>query len=174
MSWLYPNTPATADSTVTQLLPPITYADTLESRCAHYRRCGMPAWIQPEPGRIMLVADRTITSVTMRAELGVRIRHRLRHTGVRVGPIALHARSKRWSFLVHPDLPADTATYAALFRLSISLARPGAHIALPAPTHRHIRSWIQAPTDGYRPHTGVVLDAIRACTTPPRSRQAAG
>src|SRR6266568_1265921 len=108
MSWLHPpKPPAPTEPDVTQLLPPIL-GDTIESRVAHYRRdCGLPAWVQPEPGRIMLIADRTVTTVTMRAELAVRVRNRLRHTGIRVGPIALHARSKRWSFLVRPDIPDD-------------------------------------------------------------------
>ncbi|WP_051165437.1 hypothetical protein [Nocardia testacea] len=53
--------------------------------------------------------------------------------GIDAGPIISHIRSGRWSFLIRPDLPDDTALFAEMFRLNISIVRTGATIALPPP-----------------------------------------
>ncbi|WP_245560410.1 DNA-directed RNA polymerase subunit beta [Nocardia asiatica] len=166
MSSLTLKTPPTAiaDYEVTKQLPTIE-PDTLETRCMRSRRvCGLRARVQPEPGRIMLTADSTATAVTMDAQLAARVRQQLRQTGVRTGPICVHARSKRWSFLVVPDIPDNIAIYAELFRLSVSVARCGTPIALPAPTNRRIRDWVDPPTDHYKPSGMAVIHAVRTCT----------
>jgi hypothetical protein len=114
----------------------------------------------------MLAASSTVTTVTMHADLGKRVRRQLEQHGIRTGPIALHARANRWTFLVHPDIPDDINLYAALFRMSVSVARPTTPIALPAPTSSHLRSWIHAPTNGHLPAGTAVVDAARACGKP--------
>lgn len=81
------------------------------------------------------------------------------------GPIISHIRSGRWSFLIRPDLPDDTALFAEMFRLDIFVVRTGATIALPSPTDRGelFRRWIQPPRCPFRPSGRLVIDSVRAC-----------
>ncbi len=148
--------------------------DTLRSRCAHYRSdWGLPAVVQPELDRIIVTASSKLTSVTMPAELGARVRHRLQHGGGQAGPIVLLARSVRWSFLARPGIALDTSIDAELFGLYVSVAVPSTVIVLPGPTGSHLRSWVRPPTDEYLPRVSVVLDAVRACTRPSSERRLA-
>ncbi|MET8801075.1 hypothetical protein ABZV91_32510 [Nocardia sp. NPDC004568] len=98
--------------------------------------------MKPRLGQIIMTASSRLTSVTMPAELGARVRRRLQQDGTPIGPIALLTRSIRWSFLVQPDIVLDTSTHAALFRLYVSVTKPGTTIVLPAPTDTHLRSWL--------------------------------
>ncbi|MFE3444063.1 DNA-directed RNA polymerase subunit beta [Nocardia sp. NPDC059180] len=85
--------------------------------------------------------------------------------GPGVGPIISHVRSGRWSFLVEPNIPDDTALFAEMFRLNVSIVRTGATIALPSPSDRGelFRRWIHLPPCDFRPSGLTVIDSIRAC-----------
>ncbi|MEV2218850.1 DNA-directed RNA polymerase subunit beta [Nocardia vinacea] len=155
----------TAAAEVTAILPTIP-ADTFTSRCEYYRhRCQLDARIRPELQAIIVAASNTLGAITMPAELAARVRLHMQHQGVRLGPIISHPRSNRWTFLVRPDIPADMATFARLFRAQIAVTRPGTEIALPSPVRRHsgFRCWSQPPADAYRPSGAVVLAAVDAC-----------
>ncbi len=86
--------------------------------------------------------------------------------GIGAGPIISHVRSGRWSFLVEPDIPDDTALFAEMFRLNVSIVRTGATIALPSPIDRGelFRRWIHLPPCTIRPSGLAVIDSIHACT----------
>ncbi|ATL72553.1 DNA-directed RNA polymerase subunit beta (plasmid) [Nocardia terpenica] len=146
-------------------------ADTLTSRCEYYRRtCELDAHVQPELQAIIVIANSSLGSITMPAELAARVRLHLQRQGERLGPVISHPRSSRWTFLVRPDIPDDAATFARLFRMQIAVSRTGTQIALPSPVRRHsgFRCWSQAPTGAYRPSGVVVLAAVDACAVPSR------
>ncbi|WP_433717151.1 DNA-directed RNA polymerase subunit beta (plasmid) [Nocardia sp. CA-084685] len=145
--------------------------DSLSSWCRHYRaRCGIDAWMQPELKSIIVLASNSLGAVTMPAELGAQVKIHLLRLGVRLGPIISHPRSSRWTFLIRPDIPTDTATSARLFRIHVSVARSGAQITLPSPERRRsdlgFRCWSCAPEGDYRPSGMVVLNAVDALRGP--------
>lgn len=151
---------------------PVECADTLASRCRLYREvCGLPARVQPELNQIFIPSG-SVGAITVPAKLGVAVKGHMQSQGVRLGPIVSHPRSKRWTFLIVPDLPDDNlALFGELFRLNASVARLGARIALPSPIDRHgFRIWVQPPPNSYRPSGLAVVEAIRACARP-RPRQ---
>lgn len=147
-------------------------SDTLMSRCRFYREvCGLPARVQPQLRQIFIPSG-SVGGITVSAELGASIKVQMQGHGTRPGPIVSHPRSKRWTFLVIPDVPNDDmALFGELFRLNASVARLGARIALPSPADRHgFRVWVQPPHDSYRPSGLAVIEAIRACALPRRRR----
>ncbi|WP_228835166.1 hypothetical protein [Nocardia abscessus] len=97
---------------------------------------------------------------------------RMQKFGGPAGPIISHPRSKRWTFLVVPDIPHDMSLFAELFRLNATLTPFGAQIALPSPADDvgggRFRVWAQAPRDSYRSSALAVVGAIRDCARPPR------
>lgn len=137
-------------------------ADTPASRCRFYRQCGLPAAVQPELGRIIVPAGR-VGAITMPARLGQEVKALLQLRRSALGPIISHPRSKRWTYLVRPDLPDEVALFAELFRLDVSVARRGAQIARPSPADRSpcFRVWVEPPRDTFRPSGSVVVAAIR-------------
>ncbi|MCX4099147.1 DNA-directed RNA polymerase subunit beta [Nocardia sp. alder85J] len=154
---------------ITRILP--TWEDTLESRTVFYRSvCGLAAYVRPELDAISVDASETLGAIVMPAALADRVHNDMHHRGIGVGPIITNTRAQRWTWLVRPDIPADTALYAAMFRIAVHVARPGTPIALPSPIARHvgIRCWAASPTDAFRPAASVVLAAVTACTTPRR------
>ncbi len=98
-------------------------------------------------------------------QLGAAVKARMHSLGVRPGPIVSHPRSKRWTFLIVPDVPDEIRLFAELFRLNVSVARFGAQIALPSPGARQagFRVWVTPPRDTFRPSGMVVIESIRAC-----------
>lgn len=143
-------------------------ADTLMSRCRFYREvCGLPARVQPQL-RQLFIPSGSVGGITVPAELGAAVKSHMQGRGLQIGPIISHPRSKRWTFLVVPDVPGDDMTlFAELFRLNASVARLGAQIALPSPADRHgFRVWVQPPRDSYRPSGLAVIESIRACARP--------
>ncbi len=147
---------------------PVESGDTLASRCRFYREiCGLPARVQPELHQIFISSGR-VGAITVPAKLGVAVKGHMQSRRVQLGPIVSHPRSKRWTFLVVPDLPDDNlALFGELFRLNASVARVGARIALPSPIGRHrFRIWVQPPRNSYRPSGRAVVEAIRACARP--------
>lgn len=149
----------------------VPFGDTPHTRCVFYRRvCDLPACIDPpELGRIIIRARHT-WALIMPSPLGSAVHTDLRHrrdhdAGSGAGPIIAHPRSGRWTFLIRPDLPDDTALFAEMFRLDVSIARTGATIALPSPTDRgdHFRQWVHLPHCPFRPSGLTVIDSIRAC-----------
>ncbi|TLG12200.1 DNA-directed RNA polymerase subunit beta [Nocardia cyriacigeorgica] len=149
----------------------VPFGDTPRSRCQFYRRvCDLPAWIDPpEIGRIVMRADH-VWGLMMPSALGLAVHGDLRRSrdhdsASGVGPIISHMRSGRWTFLIRPDLPDDTALFAEMFRLDVSVVRTGATIALPSPTDQgeRFRRWIQPPRSPFRPSGLTVIDSIRTC-----------
>ncbi|MEU2042548.1 DNA-directed RNA polymerase subunit beta [Nocardia niwae] len=152
-------TPVCADA-------PTTILETPVARCRFYRNvCGLPARIDPELGRI-LVPSGSVGAITVPAQLGARVKIRMREFGVPTGPIISHPRSKRWTILVVPDIPCDMPLFSELFRLNATMTSAGAQIALPSPADDgpvRFRVWVQAPRDSYRPSAFAVIGAIRDC-----------
>ncbi|TLF92950.1 DNA-directed RNA polymerase subunit beta [Nocardia cyriacigeorgica] len=149
----------------------VPFGDTPYTRCLYYRQvCNLPASIDPpELGRIVIRAD-NVWALMMPSALGLAVkkdlqRCRTHEAGDGAGPIISHVRSGRWSFLIQPDLPDDTALFAEMFRLDVSVVRTGATIALPSPTDRGelFRRWIQPPRSDFRPSGSIVIESIRAC-----------
>ncbi|WP_433492158.1 DNA-directed RNA polymerase subunit beta [Nocardia grenadensis] len=145
--------------------------DTPLTRCRYYRQvCDLPARIDPpELGRIVMPAGHT-WALMMPSALGFAVKKDLQRcrdhdAGTGAGPIISHIRSGRWSFLIRPDLPDDTALFAEMFRLNVSVVRTGATIALPSPTDRGalFRRWIQPPRSPFCPSGRLVIDSVRAC-----------
>ncbi|MFB8279560.1 DNA-directed RNA polymerase subunit beta [Nocardia colli] len=140
----------------------VPFGDNPTSRCRYYRDvCDLPATVTP-PDRILLSAG-SVGAITMPARLGDRVRTRLLWSGSPTSPIALHPRSKRWTFLVRPDVPTDdTPLFRELFRLDVHIVPQGASIALPAPTDssRDIRHWVTPPRGTFRPSGFAVIEAI--------------
>ncbi len=148
----------------TQVLQAVQ-ADTPMTRCHFYRNtCGLPARVQPELGCIIVPAGR-VGAITMPAELGGRVKSHMRTQGISLGPIVSHPHSKRWTFLVVPDVPDENRLFAELFRLKVSVSRFGAQIALPSPGARQagFRVWVRPPCDDFRPFGMAVINSIRAC-----------
>ncbi|WP_062983450.1 hypothetical protein [Nocardia anaemiae] len=140
-------------------------ADTPSSRCLFYRQiCGLAAAVDPVIGRISVRAG-GVSAVTMPADLGQMVKAHMHSRQCALGPIISHPRSRRWTFIVRPDLPDDVPLFSELFRLNVTLARFGAQIVLPSPADRHagLRVWIEPPRDTFRPSGATVVDAIRAC-----------
>ncbi len=143
-------------------------ADTLVSRCRFYREvCGLPARVQPQL-RQLFIPSGSVGGITTPAELGAAVKSHMQGRGLQIGPIVSHPRSKRWTFLVVPDVPGDDmALFGELFRLNASVSRLGAQIALPSPADRHgFRVWVRPPRDSYRPSGLAVIESIRACARP--------
>ncbi|WP_223520440.1 MULTISPECIES: DNA-directed RNA polymerase subunit beta [Nocardia] len=141
--------------------------ETPTARCRFYRQvCGLPACIEPSMGRISLPSG-SVGAITVPAQLGAQVKNRMRNSGAPAGPIISHPRSKRWTFLIAPDIPNDMSLFSELFRLNATLAPYGAQIALPSPADdvgcRRFRVWAQAPRDSYRPSGLKVVEAIRVC-----------
>lgn len=154
----------------TQVLPPVQ-ADTPSTRCRFYREtCGLSARVQPEIGSIIVPAGR-VGAITMPHQLGAAVKSHMHSQGVQLGPIVSHPRSKRWTFLIVPDVPDENRLFAELFRLNVSVSRFGAQIALPSPGARQagFRVWVRPPRDDFRPSGMAVVESIRACR-PPRRR----
>ncbi|WP_236566989.1 DNA-directed RNA polymerase subunit beta [Nocardia sp. CY41] len=146
--------------------------ETPMARCRFYRHvCGLPACIEPSMGRISLVSG-SVGAITVPTQLGARVKIHMQNSGTPAGPIISHPRSKRWTFLVVPDIPCDMPLFSELFRLNATMTSAGAQIALPSPADdgpARLRVWAQAPRDSYRPSALAVIGAIRDCVrTRPR------
>ncbi|WP_280471512.1 DNA-directed RNA polymerase subunit beta [Nocardia cyriacigeorgica] len=164
-----PSTPRTPKVLAMEHVPS---GDTPRTRCRYYRDvCGLPAWIHPtELGRVVLPAEQ-VWALMMPSALGLAVKSDLERcrnhdVGIGAGPIISHVRSGRWSFLVEPDIPDETALFAEMFRLNVSIVRTGATIALPSPSDpgELFRRWIHLPPCTIRPSGLAVIDSIRACT----------
>lgn len=144
----------------------IAFGDTPLSRCHYYRQvCGLPAIVDPpQIGRIV-VRTGMVWGITMPAILGQHVKVWMQDQGHELGPILSHPRSKRWTFIIRPDLPDDVPLFAEMFRLNVSIIRYGGMIALPSPADRgtKFRAWITHPYTAFRPSGCVVVAAIRHC-----------
>ncbi|WP_433197038.1 hypothetical protein ACQP1G_45945 [Nocardia sp. CA-107356] len=137
------------------------------ARCRSYRKDnGLYGVVDPTLGRILLEIG-AVGAVVMPAVLGKRVRAQLLATNGRTGPIIVHPRSSRWSFLTGPtdNSYLDMTLFPELFRMCASVALPGSRIVLPSPTDEHsgYRIWIAPPEDDYRPELSDVIAATRAC-----------
>ncbi|WP_454194912.1 DNA-directed RNA polymerase subunit beta [Nocardia sp. Marseille-Q1738] len=152
----------------------VVLADTPVSRCRFYQRvCGLPARIDPQMGRIFVLSG-SVGAITMPAQLGALVKNHLNRAAP-AGPIVSHPRSKRWTFLIRPDVHDEMPLFTELFRLNATLSPIGAQIALPSPVDEAgavgFRLWAQAPRDSYRPSGLAVIEAIRACVRPRPARR---
>ncbi|MBF6519686.1 DNA-directed RNA polymerase subunit beta [Nocardia farcinica] len=139
--------------------------DTPTSRCQFYRRvCALPAVVRPDTDTIVFRAG-PVGAITMPAILGSQVRLHLRRRNLGGGPIISHPRSKRWTFLVCPDIPDEVPLFCELFRVNVTVASRGAEIALPAPTiaGAAFRLWVDEPTHPFRPPGMAVVESVRAC-----------
>ena len=90
--------------------------------------------------------------------------------GAVTGPIILHTRSRRWTFLLEPDIPfEDYELYAEMYRKSVTIAPIGASVALPTPSDPEdsYRRWKQLPANASRPSAADLIDLIRECARRP-------
>lgn len=153
-----------------EILPSERTAALESQRKFYIVTCGLPARVRPEFGRIVFTVG-SVGAVTMPARLGALVKaHMCALPQDRVEPIVSHPRSKRWTFLVGPDIPGDIALFAELFRHNVSVVPIGGEVALPSPFDVLLgyREWVHEPRDGYRPSGTEVVDAIRCCVSPLR------
>ncbi|MGK8523738.1 DNA-directed RNA polymerase subunit beta [Nocardia asteroides] len=142
----------------------IPYGTTPLSRCAYYRQvCDLPAEVCPShPGRIVMRTG-SVWAVTMPASSGRDVDAWLHSHGHRAGPVLTHPRSRRWTFLVRPDLSEEMELFAEMFRADVSIVGAGGLVALPGPEQRpgRFRAWLSRPRDAFRPSGRIVVAAIR-------------
>lgn len=144
---------------------------TLEVRCVQYRReFHMPASIDPTSRRILLHIGTHYGAITMPADLGERVRHKLAQARI-AAPVVHHPRARRWTFITGPSRP-DTLTAAVsaeLFRLYATVACTGSQVVLPSPDDERTgyRTWIEPPQNSTAlPPLGTVVEATRAIGSP--------
>ncbi|GAB4589952.1 hypothetical protein [Nocardia sp. IFM 10818] len=149
-------------------LDPSSYTETQEAlaRCRRYRKeHGLYGVVDSQLGRIMLEVG-AVGAVTMPADIGARVRDHLKAVH-RCGPVIVHPRSHRWTFLTGPTDGSylDMALFSDLFRDCAAVALPGSHIVLPSPTDEHsgYRLWICPPEGDFRPELAEVVAATREC-----------
>ncbi|WP_227979301.1 DNA-directed RNA polymerase subunit beta [Nocardia spumae] len=138
--------------------------DSAYGRRDFYRkRYGLPASVEPYANRIVVKVG-VIAAITMPEPLGGRVLDALTARGTATGPIILHTHSRRWTFLLEPDIPfEDYELYAEMYRRSVTIAPIGASVALPAPTDPEdgYRVWKQLPPSDSRPSAALVIELIR-------------
>ncbi|WP_244891753.1 DNA-directed RNA polymerase subunit beta [Nocardia beijingensis] len=126
--------------------------------------CDLPATVDPpHVGRIVARCG-SVWAITMPAVLGQAVKVWMQNQGYKLGPILSHPRSKRWTFIIRPDLPDEISLFAEMFRLDVSIAREGGTIGLPSPADvgTKFRAWIARPDSHVRPSGHVIIEAIRA------------
>lgn len=132
---------------------------------APYTHRYLPTSIDAGTGCALLKVGE-IAAITMPGALGVRVRDALRARRVTSVPIVLHTCSRRWTFLLTPDIPFDDHDLnAEMYRASVTVAPYGAAIALPTPadTSEGYRVWKELPSDAFLPSAAVVIEVIRQC-----------
>lgn len=152
----------------------IAFGDTPLSRCHYYRKvCDIPARVDPpHVGRIVAPCG-SVWAMTMPAVLGQNVKTWMQQHGYKLGPILSHPRSKRWTFLIRPDLPDEIPLFAEMFRLDVSIMRTGGTIGLPSPADRGttFRAWIVRPDSHVRPSGHLIVEAIRAIRAEKEARR---
>lgn len=130
----------------------------------------LPASIDPDTGCVLLKVGE-IAAITMPSELGTRVRNTLLARRITPVPIILHTRSRRWTFLLTPDIPFDDYDlYAEMYRASVTVAPLGASVALPTPTDPDdgYRVWKELPSCSFRPSAALLVEVVRECMRPSR------
>ncbi|MFC9872617.1 DNA-directed RNA polymerase subunit beta [Nocardia salmonicida] len=134
-----------------------------ESRSLFYRKvCGLPSFVDPATGRIMMSAGST-GAVMMPADLAQRVKVELHRRNVGRCPIIGHPRAGAWSYLIRADMHpiGDPAVVAQLWSARVVVVRDG-DIALPSPGPGQVaRTWVVAATDPFRPSGTTVLACVR-------------
>ncbi|WP_244891869.1 DNA-directed RNA polymerase subunit beta [Nocardia beijingensis] len=123
-------------------------------------------------GRIVALCG-SVWAMTMPAVLGQNVKTWMQQHGYKLGPILSHPRSKRWTFLIRPDLPDEIPLFAEMFRLDVSIMRTGGTIGLPSPADRGttFRAWIVRPDSHVRPSGHLIVEAIRAIRAEKEARR---
>ena len=138
--------------------------DAAFGRRDYYRkRCGLPVSVEPCANRLVVKVV-VVAAITMPALLGERVLAALVEGGMEAGPIVLHTRSRRWIFLLEPDIAfEDYELYAEMYRRSVTVAPLGASVALPAPTvpEDGYRVWQHLPLNDSRPSAALVIERVR-------------
>lgn len=141
-------------------------SDTAHSRCEFYRiRHDLPASIEPHANRIVVKVG-AIAAITTPGDLGARVRNLLLSRQLTPGPIILHTRSLRWTYLLTPDIPFDDYDlYAEMYRASVTIAPLGASVALPTPADPEdkYRVWKELPSGSSRLSAAVLVEIVREC-----------
>ena len=152
-------------------LPTSDSSDLALSRCEFYRtRHDLPASIEPHANRIVVKVG-AIAAITTPGEMGARVRNLLLARQLTPGPIILHTRSLRWTYLLAPDIPFDDYDlYAEMYRASVTIAPLGASVALPTPTDPDdkYRVWKELPAGSARLSAAVLIEVVRECARPSR------
>ncbi len=146
--------------------PPDGPTDTAFGRRDYYRkRYDLPASVELYGSRIVVKVG-VIAAITMPEALGARVLESLIAGGDEAGPIILHTRSRRWTFLLEPDIAfEDYELYAEMYRRSVTIAPVGASVALPTPTDPEdgYRTWKLLPHSMFRPSAALLIDIVRDC-----------
>ena len=144
--------------------------DVAFGRRDYYRKHhDLPAYIEPYAGRLAVKIGE-IAAITMPEALGASVLDTSIARGAVTGPIILHTRSRRWTFLLEPDIPfEDYELYAEMYRKSVTIAPIGASVALPTPSDPEdsYRRWKQLPANASRPSAADLIDLIRECARRP-------
>lgn len=138
--------------------------DSPQTRSLFYRKvCGLPTFVDPTTGRIMMSAGST-GAVMMPADLAQRVKVELHRRNVGPCPIIGHPRAGTWSFLIRADMNpiGDPVAVAQLWRAHVAVVRDG-EIALPSPGPEHhiARTWVAPATTPFRPSGTTVLACVR-------------
>ncbi|AHH14935.1 hypothetical protein NONO_c01150 [Nocardia nova SH22a] len=140
--------------------------DTAFGRRDYYRkRFDLPASVEPYANRIIVKVG-AIAAITMPEILGKWVLEALVARGTESGPVILHTRTRRWTFLLEPDIAfEDYELYAEMYRRSVTIAPVGASVALPAPTDPEdgYRTWKVLPPSMFRPSAALLVEIIRDC-----------
>ena len=143
---------------------PESAADTAFGRRDYYRkRFGLPASVEPYANRIVMKVG-GIAAITMPGQLGEAVLDASAAHGVAGGPIILHTRSGRWTFILEPDIAfEDYELYAEMYRCSVTIAPLGAAVALPVSADHAdgYRVWKQLPDGDFRPSAALVIELVR-------------
>ncbi len=142
--------------------------DTAFGRRDYYhKRLGLPISVEPYANHIIVKVG-VVAAITPPETLGERLLDAMAARGIATGPIILHTRSRRWTFILEPDIPfEDYELYAEMYRRSVTIAPIGAGVALPAPGDPEdgYRVWKQLPPGDSRPSAALVIELVRDCAT---------
>ncbi|NKY50079.1 hypothetical protein [Nocardia vermiculata] len=146
--------------------PQIPHGDNAHSYCGFYRmQHGLPATIEPY-ANLIVVKVGAVAAITTPGALGARVRNLLLARQLTPGPIILHTRSLRWTYLLTPDIPFDDYDlYAEMYRASVTVAPLGASVALPTPADPDdkYRVWKELPSGSSRLSAAVLVEVVREC-----------
>ena len=153
--WPLPSLPPPREGTV----------ESATDRCRRYLRVHqLPAVIEAESQRIVFRVD-WVGAICMPAELGDQVRDAL---GVMRGPVVVHPRANRYTFLTgphHTRVEVDLDIFPRMFRVFAAVVPQGGTVVLPSPADEAngFRAWIDPPEGTFLPPQHVVINAVQTC-----------